>query len=425
MGTSSAVLRVAFRHVAARPRQSWLTVAGVALGVSVFVFTVSMMDGLVVFFTERLIRVSPLLTVLPERLDVAANREQLRRAFPGELIALSRPPVPDDRQTVRAAVPLAARLREVPGVLGASAAASVPALLSFGVVVEPATLVGLEPAAEAGVTSLPQLVRDGRWDALARRREGAILGAQLAARLGAAVGDRVVATGETGTVRELEVVGIVATGLGAIDETNVIVPLPVAQGLAGWSSAEGTEVRLRAASLDGLGPLRDRLQALTGLRIETWDETSEASLKLFRTIGLTTYLLTGFVLVVAGLGISNRLTTVILEKERDIAVLRSFGFSRAAIRGVFLVEGLLLGGGGAALGCGVAAAVIGWLRLHPIRFAPREGTVVSYTELYLNNDPRYYAVIGGAAFAIAALAALVAVRRAVRVMPVEVLRGTA
>jgi ABC-type lipoprotein release transport system permease subunit len=84
-----------------------------------------------------------------------------------------------------------------------------------------------------------------------------------------------------------------------------------------------------------------------------------------------------------------------------------------------------MGGAGAALGCLVAAAVIRYFTLHPIRFAPREGSVMAYTELFLNNDPRYYAAIAAAALAISFLAALLATRRALKVVPVEVLRGTA
>jgi lipoprotein-releasing system permease protein len=419
------VLRLAWRHLSASPRQSALTVVGVALGVAVFVFTVSMMDGLVVFFTQRLIRVSPLLTVLPERVDVNAARDALRTARPGEILELTRPPVPDDRPTVRGATALAQRIRAVPGVDGVSVAGAVPVVLSFGTIAEPATLLGLNPDDEAGVTELPRCVQSGSWDGLDRRRDGAVLGVQLADRLGVQTGDRVVAVGDAGVGRDLEVVGIIATGLGATDEATAFVNLSVAQGLAGWGSDEGSEIRVRTGALTGLEPLRRRLQAITGHRVETWEESSQASLKLFRMIGMTTYLLTGFVLVVAGLGIANKLTTIILDKERDIAILRSFGFSRGALRAVFLVEGLLLGGIGAAVGSAFAAAVIAYFTAFPIRFAPREGAVLAYTELFLNKDPRYYLVISAAALVISALAALLAVRRAVRVVPVEVLRGSA
>ena len=154
---------IAWRHLASRPRQSGLTLAGVALGVAVFVFTVAMMDGLVVFFTQRLIRVSPTLTVLPENLEVAAAREALTRVAPGEVVTLSRPPVPDDRPTVRGATALARRVREAPGVEGASVAATVAAVVAFGTVTEAVSLVGIEPDAEARVTGLPQAVTAGSW----------------------------------------------------------------------------------------------------------------------------------------------------------------------------------------------------------------------------------------------------------------------
>ena len=93
-GPLPVVLRLAWRHLSSKPRQTALTVAGVALGVAVFVFTVSMMDGLVVFFTQRLIRTAPLLTVLTERIDARPPREALAAAHPGEIVELSRPPVP-------------------------------------------------------------------------------------------------------------------------------------------------------------------------------------------------------------------------------------------------------------------------------------------------------------------------------------------
>ena len=419
------VLRIAWRHLSSRARQSALTVAGVALGVAVFIFTVSMMDGLVVYFTERLIRVSPTLTVLPESLEATRARQTLERARGDDVVVLSREPVPDDRPTVRGATALAARIVAVEGVSGASVAASAPVVLSFGTIAEPATLLGVDPLAEATVTGLPNAVHAGSWQGLQIRRDGALVGIQLAERLGVGVGDRVVATGETARARDLEVVGIIASGLGALDEATALVNLPVAQTVAGWGGDEGSEIRVRTEQLTGLDGLRRRLEALTGHRVETWEETNRASLQLFRTIGVTTYLLTGFVLVVAGLGIGNKLITTILDKERDIAVLRSFGFSALAVRGIFLVEGLLLAAAGAAAGCLAAAAAIGYFTAFPIRFAAREGAVLAYTELYLANDWRYYAVIAVAALVIATLAALLAVRRAVRIVPVEVLRGTA
>ncbi len=421
----SAVVRLAWRQLRAAPRPVALTVAGVAVGVAVFTFTVSMMDGLVVFFSERILKISPTLTVMPERLELAPGRQALQRGSADEVLLLSRPPVPDQRPSLRGAQGLATQLAALPGIAGVSLLATTPAVLNFGVVPEGAALLGIDPAAEKQVTELWRLVVRGSWDALAARRDGVILGVGLAERLGAEVGDRLLVSGVGGAAKELEVVGILSAGVGSLDEAAALVHLPVAQGLAGWGSDEVSEIRLRTDKFADLEALRRRAQGTVGYRVDTWQESNRAALQLFRTIGLTTYLLTGFVLVVAGLGIGNRLATMILDKERDIAILRACGFSRPALRGVVLLQGLLMGSAGAIAGCLLAALGILYFQTFPIRFAAREGAALAYTELYLANNPRYYLLIATVAVLISFLAALLAVRRAVRVAPVEVLRGVA
>lgn len=390
---------------------------------AVFIFTVAMMDGLVVFFAQRILKISPTLTVLPERLTTADARLALQEGARGEVLRLSRPPVPDQRPTVRGAPGLAAELARLPGVEGVSLAAAEPGVLAFGSVAEGTVFLGLDPVAERQVTELWRLLVQGSWDDLAARRDGVVLGVRLAERLGAQLGDRLLASAQGGGSKDLEVVGLLSAGVGGLDEGTALVNLAVAQGLAGWGNDEASEIRLRTAAATDLEELRQRAQALTAHRVETWQESNRSALQLFRTIGTTTYLLTGFVLVVAGLGIGNKLATLILDKEKEIAILRAYGFSRAALRSVFVLEGLLLGAGGAVLGCLVAALSITYFRTFPIRFAPREGTAMAYTELFLANKPSYYLVVATVSLLIALVSSFLATRRAVRVLPVEVLRG--
>ncbi len=420
----ASAARIAWRHMVASPRTVALALAGVAIGVAVFIFTVSLMDGLVEFFTQRILRIAPTLTVLPERLEVRTRREALARWQPEEVLLLSRPPVPDERLTLRGAPALAQQLRSFPGVRGVALAVPTAGVLAFGTAEEAATLLGMQPSEEAEVTELSRFVVAGWWSDLSAFANGVVLGYKLAQRLGVQVGDRLVATGESGVQRELEVVGLLAVGLGSWDESTAVVNLPVAQGLAGWAADEAGEVRLRT-SLADVTVLKEKLEALIGHRVETWQEANQAAFQLFRTIGLTTYLLTGFVLVVAGFGISNKLGTIILDKEPEIAIMRAYGFSKTVVRTVFLIQGVLLGAGGALLGCLGAWAAVSYFRAHPIRFAPRDQAVLAYTELYLANKPGYYLFVGAAAVLIALVASLLSVRRAARVLPVEVLRGRA
>ncbi len=417
------IFKMARRQLFASPTTVALTLAGVAVGVAVFIFTVAMMDGLVAYFSQRILRISPTLTVVP------ASEQTLQRAVrPTKsrhtVVVLTNPAPPDQRPTIRGGVAMIPTLEKLPGVEGVAPAVSTAAVMAFGTISESATLLGLDPRRERDVTDLYRLVVEGSWQSLEGKNNAVLLGYKLAERLGVQVGDRVLATGESGASKDLEVVGILAVGLGSWDEATAVVPYAVAQGLAGWNGDEVSELRLRT-SLQNLEALRQTVQSVTERKVERWEETNRPALQLFRTIGLTTYLLTAFVLVVAGLGISNKLATVILNKERDIAILRAYGFSRGAVRALFLIQGWLLGVFGALLGCFLAFLVITYFRAHPIRFAPRERAVLAYTELYLANEPSYYVFVAVVAMAIAVVASLLAVRRAARVLPVEVLRGEA
>lgn len=413
--------RIATRQLFASPRTVVLTVAGTSLSVAVFIFTAAMMNGLVIFFSDRLLRISPTLTILPQKEEWPLRAKRPTYEVQ-ELVIFTNTAPPDDRPTIRGGLSLIPSLRRLQGVEGVSPMVSTAAVLSFGTISESVTLLGLDPRLEKTVTDIFRLVVEGSWENLESRGDGVIVGFKLAERLGVAVGDRLVASGENGAQKDLEVVGILAVGLGNWDESTAVVNYPVAQGLAGWSSDEVSELRLRTP-LDKLGFLRTEVQNLVGRRVERWEETNRSALQLFRTIAATTYLLTGFVLLVGGLGISNKLATVILDKERDIAILRAYGFSQGTVRRLFFLQGVALGILGSAFGCLFAFFTISYFKANPVRFAPREKAVLAYTELYLANEPLYYLIVSVAALLIAIFASLLAVRRAVRVLPVEVLRG--
>ena len=360
-GGMRVILRLAWRHLASRPRQTALTVAGVGLGVAVFIFTVAMMDGLVVFFTPRLIRVSPLLTVLPESLEVARGRDVLARAprgrGAGALAAAGTRRSPDDTRRAGACRRACA---QSPASRACRWPRPRPAVLAFGQIAEPASLLGVDPDDEATVTELPGARRcAAAGTTSAVRRDGAVVGVQLADRLGADVGDRVVATGETGAARELEVVGVLATGLGAYDEATALVNLPVAQGLAGWGERRGErDPRPLRRRSTGLGPLRAPPRG--GHRpprrdVGGGEPRLAAALPHDRRDHLPAHRLR------AGGGRARDRQQAHHDHPRQGARHRHPARRRvlAAARcaRVFLLEGVALGGAGAARGCAAAALV--------------------------------------------------------------------
>jgi lipoprotein-releasing system permease protein len=131
------------------------------------------------------------------------------------------------------------------------------------------------------------------------------------------------------------------------------------------------------------------------------------------------YSVTGAILLVAAFGIYNIISTVVFEKVRDIAILKSLGFTERDIQLLFLVQGLFAGALGALLGFALGAAMIEGLA--QVRFGV--ATPGGQEGFILDRDWRLYAIAGLFAVAAAGLAAIVPARRAARLDPVQIVRG--
>jgi lipoprotein-releasing system permease protein len=125
------------------------------------------------------------------------------------------------------------------------------------------------------------------------------------------------------------------------------------------------------------------------------------------------------VLIVAAFGIYNVISTVVLEKQRDIAILKSMGFRAGDIRRIFLIQGLLLGMAGSAIGLPLGVVLM-W-SLAQVRLKYPGGT--DPLPLPIDWNWRQFAIAGAFAVAAAVFAGLLPARKGARVQPVDILRG--
>jgi lipoprotein-releasing system permease protein len=125
------------------------------------------------------------------------------------------------------------------------------------------------------------------------------------------------------------------------------------------------------------------------------------------------------ILVVAAFGIYNTLSTIVMEKILDIAILKSMGFHARDIRRIFLVEGVLLGLIGSLLGLGLGSGLMALLG--QVEIKPPGATDIVHLPIYWGYD-QYLLALGFALFS-AVGAAVLPARKAARVQPVAILRG--
>ena len=411
------LLDLARGMLARRRRQTLVSVAGVALGVAFFIAIAALMRGFQGYFISQIIDVAPHITVKDELR--APPRQAAELAHPGGAVAISGVKPRDRVRGIRAAGDKLAMLEAMPGVAAAPLLTG-QALLRYGARDVSATLLGIEPARQARVSNIGKDMVEGRLEDLRATANGVILGAGLAQRLGVRVGDTVSAVSPAGTVLPMRVTGLFRTGLTALDNAQGYTLLKVNQVLQNRPNVVN-QIHIRLRDVTRAEPLAREIEARFGERTESWEEQNANFLTVFVIQNAVMYSVTGAILLVAAFGIYNIVSTVVFEKTRDIAILKSLGFTERDIQLLFLAQGLAVGLLGAALGCALGALMIEGLA--QIRFGVE--TPAGQDRFMLVRDWRIYAAASLFAVAAAGIAAVIPARRAARLDPVQVVRGAA
>ena len=192
----------------------------------------------------------------------------------------------------------------------------------------------------------------------------AILGRELASDLGARVGDRV--TLQTGIVSDsVRVTALVDLGVKDLNRRTVIVPLRAAQSLLGLpGGATGLDLALK--DVWTAQALAEDLRRQFPYKIESWQENNAQLVSALNAQSVSTAMIRGVVLVVVVLGIASVLVVSVVQKRREIGILRAMGTTRGQILRVFLVQGAVVGALGSLLGIALAVLLI-WLFTHFVR----------------------------------------------------------
>lgn len=327
----------------------------------------------------------------------------------------------------------AARLREVPGVSGVA-----PAIMGKAIVTSPRretfiTVKGVDPALEGDVTELGRAMTSGSLDALTPADEedfpGILLGDALAVELGAFVGDTVTLITPTGTLspmgmmprqRRLRVVGLFSLGLFEFDQAYGFVALETAMRVAGTEEVGHLEVRVN--DIYRAPEVGERITATLGAEYLTQDWT-EMNQSLYSALWLEKVAISiaiGLIVMVAALNIIASLILLVMEKSRDIAILKTMGASARSVMIVFMLQGVIIGLVGTAAGAAAGVALSTLLDRYRLVQIPSD--VYQLSHLPFTVLPWDLAVVVAGAVVICFLATLYPSRQAARLDPAQALR---
>jgi len=203
-----------------------------------------------------------------------------------------------------------------------------------------------------------------------------------------------------------------------VDKTRGYTTLRTAQALLGRPDTIG-RIEIRLHDSDSAFRVSDEVERLFGYDCESWKESNANFLAIFAMQDMVVSFVIGAILLVGGFGILAVQIMIVLQKQRDIAILRSVGLRRADILRIFLMQGVII-----ALVGGVVGDVLGKVALHFLALVPvkAEGLVKADTFL-IHEEAAIY--VTGVVFAlvVGVTASLIPAIRGSRVEPVEVLRG--
>ena len=408
---------VAIRFLREGRLQTLFIIAGVAIGVAVIVFMSALLAGLQTNFIQRVLSASAHIELLPPK-EVARPLRQGAQAEAGEVEAaivqapLQRVKSIDQWQAV------AAQIRAMPEVLVVAPVAGGSALVVRGSATRAITLTGIEPALYFRIVNLTEKIVHGNT-----RLSGTdiLIGTELATDLGVGVGDKLRITSGAGAngasiaSSTLTISGIFDLGNKGANLRGTFVALRTAQSLLGLTGGVSSlEVTVR--DVYAAETVARQITKATGVEADSWIKTNA---QFFTAVSAQTTANTAirfFVGLSVAFGIASVLAVVVVQKSREIGILRAMGVSRGQILRLFLLQGGLLALGGAVLGSGIGAlGLTVWQRLAK----NADGTALFPLVL----DPTLFA----AALLLATLTGLVAAfapaRRAARLDPVVAIRG--
>ena len=403
-------LFVAFRYLRARRKQAFISavtvisVLGVAAGVMALNIALALNAGMRKEFRERILG--------------ATSHVNLFRAGQG--------PILDYQSLVERTQQIAEVVTVEPTIYGQT-------LLVSDLREKPAILKGVDQGQNRPLVELFPKIVEGSVETFGQPNQmpAVVLGRNLAQSLGVIEGEKIRAMGLRGELSPLgrmprietfRVVAVFDSGLWEYDANWALVPLQAAQEFLGLSGEQVSTLEFRIDDMYQARAVADVVQDLVGPEYvtNTWIELNRPLFSALELEKLAMFITIGLIILVASLNIVSTLTLMVMEKNRDIAIIAAMGGTSRTVMAIFVFQGLIIGFLGTILGVTLGSATAWYLNEYQVIHLEPQVYVIPYVPFELNAGD--VAVVSLAAILISFLATLYPARAASRLDPVEALR---
>lgn len=417
----STNLRIALRFLTARKRSMLMSLAGIIFGVGFFIVTQAQTSGFEQFFIKVILGTNGAIVIEDKiqdtifamaaaghnpdasKFEVAADRES-RKYIEG---------VEDPALIIEA-------LHKFRNVSGASTVVAGSVIADSSFKNDSAKVYGIRLDDHLAVSDLAEQVSRGRGslDDFRASPQGLLMGKELADRLRVGVGDSLILQAGT-EQRRYRVSALYVTGVRDIDKVRIYMHLGEARSLLKKSTG-ATFIQVQLFDRDRAPQDAAQMEDILRHGAKSWQYREVSWLEAFKALQISAALTVSTIILISGLGMFNTLAMLVIEKTKEIAILRSMGYSRRDISQIFLWLGaivLVIGTvGGWILGAVVTYGVSKW----PIHLT---GIFTTSTfQVYWSIT--HYVVATVCAAVVVMTAAVIPARRAARLEPGDIIRGT-
>lgn len=392
-------VKLAIRHLLSHPGQTALLMAGVALGVGVFIFMSALIGGLATLLTLRTVGSIPHVVLeMPDRdpailaprsgTQVVLQKDLSRR----EQIAIWQPAVPI--------------IEAESGVTAVSPQIRGSAYVERGQALAPVGVIGVMPGKLSDIADIEAAIVDGSSNL---PTDGVLIGSRLASDLGLRVGQVLRLTSERGRARSFRIGGIFTLGIASADRQAVYMDFTTARALFDLPTGI-SRIEIKVEPATNAADIAARLRRSTGLKATAWTEDNSQLFEGLDAQARTGIIIKAFALVTIVVGIASAMLLSIVRRQSEIGIMRAMGASKRLVVSIFVLEGTLIGFVGAIVGASTA-----WLALLP---SPPVSEVQSGGLPIDRGQGDFLLAITLTTLA-AMLASILPARRAARIDPVE------
>jgi lipoprotein-releasing system permease protein len=407
-------LFVSLRYLLAKRRQTFISlvtiisIAGVAVGVMALIVVLAVMNGFQEDWRTRILGITSHV-VVGSFTGTVSDYQDLVKKVDGE-----------------------------PGVVASTPFIYTQVMISSGKNVSGAILRGIDPQTAPAVINIQKNMIRGNLSDLRGPpasstsvvHPGIILGAELANNLGIRQGDMITVISPVGRLTPMgqvpkskifKVVGVFQSGLYEFDNTMAYVDLAAAQQFLGIGDV-ATGIEVRVTDIYEARHIAEELRSRLGppFWVRDWMQMNQTLFSALKLEKAVMFIILTLIVLVAAFNIVSSLIMLVMEKTRDIAILKAMGATTARIRKIFVLEGLMIGVSGTLLGLLGGFILCGLLkRYHFIELPP---SIYNITTLPVKLEGVDVALIASSAIIISLVATLYPSRQAAKLDPAEALR---